>query len=103
MIKTYTFKIKLWNTESSNPIVATAIHCPLEVLHESIKATKEIQSLCEDCESSGVRCVVTASDYLADETYINSDYELAPLKVFLETKNLKELYVHPDFIGFQGE
>lgn len=41
-MKSYTFKIKYCDELSSEHITLFAIHCPYEVLYDSVKQTKEL-------------------------------------------------------------
>lgn len=104
-MKTYTFKIKTKTNVDDTVIDATiiAIHCPIEVFYDSVKATKEFEKLCADIYISDYYQNITspAGDddnpvivekviYITDETYFGS------VENIMKSNSLKEFYLLED-------
>lgn len=105
-MKTYTFKIKLFYPGDSHPVVLSVVHCPLEVLFDSLKEVPQFEELYKTIqeESSGSRpaMYITASDYVINNSdeYVNEDFCLCMYNAVLETKSLAEFLAHPDYFDF---
>lgn len=104
-MKTYTFKIKLHYCSQNYPVVLSVVHCPLEVLFDSLKEVKQFEELYKAVKDENNKEVpsmyITASDYVNNNgEYVFNEYIFCEYKAIIESSSLTELLTSPDYFGF---
>ena len=82
-MKSYTFKIKQYD-ENLDPVTLFAIHCPYEVLFESVKQTKELNDKC---------FFITVEEYA--ELFYFTDVFVGDTVALFKSNDIKEWLLKP--------
>lgn len=105
-MKTFTFKIKLQYSSEKYPVVLSVVHCPLEVLFDSLKEVKQFDELYKHLNEPSNNEVpvmyITASDYVFNngDEYVFNDFVLCKYDAIIESKSLTEFLTHSSYFGF---
>lgn len=85
-MKSYTFKIKYCDELSFEHITLFAIHCPYEVLYDSVKQTKELNDK---------RFFITLEDVVDSITTYFRDVFVGETVALFKSNDLKEWLLKP--------